>query len=109
MSGEARESRAGVPAMLHHPTGRVPMWRVQMSSISSLVPRDRYAALERCTYLNQASLGLIPVSTIDAMDTFLKETAQFGNLHLSDDQESAILDGVRSAGAEVLGPSSGAV
>ena len=80
-----------------------------MSSIPSLVPRDRYAALGRCTYLNQASLGLIPVPTIDAMDTFLKETAQFGNLYLSDDQEAAILDGVRSAGAEVLGTSSGAV
>jgi selenocysteine lyase/cysteine desulfurase len=80
-----------------------------MSSIPSLVPRDRYAALERCTYFNQASLGLIPVPTIDAMDTFLKETAQFGNLYLSDDQEAAILDGVRSAGAEVLGTSSGAV
>ena len=80
-----------------------------MSSIPSLVPRDRYAALERCAYLNQASLGLIPVPTIEAMDTFLKETAQFGNLYLSDDQEAAILDGVRSAGAEVLGTSSGAV
>ncbi len=80
-----------------------------MSSIPSLVPRDRYAALERCTYLNQASLGLIPVPAIEAMDAFLKETAQFGNLYLSDDQEAAILDGVRSAGAEVLGTSSDAV
>jgi len=80
-----------------------------MSSIPSLVPRDRYAALERCIYLNQASLGLIPVPTIEAMDTFLKETAQFGNLYLSDDQEAAILDGVRSAGAGALGTSSDAV
>jgi hypothetical protein len=36
---------------------------------------------------------LIPVPTIDAMDVFLKETAQFGNLYLNDDQEAAILDG----------------
>jgi len=41
-----------------------------MSSIPSLVARDGYAALERCTYLNQASLGLIPVPTIDAMEAF---------------------------------------
>jgi selenocysteine lyase/cysteine desulfurase len=80
-----------------------------MSSIPSLVPRERYAALERCTYLNQASLGLIPTPSIDAMDSFLKETAQFGNLYLSDDQEAAILESVRSAGAEVLGTSSDAV
>jgi selenocysteine lyase/cysteine desulfurase len=84
-------------------------FEAQMSSIPSLVPRDRYAALDRCTYLHQASLGLIPVPTIDAMDTFLRQTAQFGNLYLSDDQEAAILDGVRSAGAEVLGTSSDSV
>ena len=80
-----------------------------MSSIPSLVRRDRYAALERCTYLNQASLGLIPESTIDAMESFLRQTAQFGNLYLSDDEEAAILDGVRSAGADMLGTSSSAV
>jgi hypothetical protein len=38
------------------------------------------------------------VPPIDAMDTFLKETAQFGNLYLSDDQEAAILDGVKKLG-----------
>jgi hypothetical protein len=27
---------------------------------SALIPRDEYAALERCVYLDQASLGLIP-------------------------------------------------
>jgi selenocysteine lyase/cysteine desulfurase len=80
-----------------------------MSSIPSLVRRDRYAALERCTYLNQASLGLIPEPTIDAMESFLRQTARFGNLYLSDDQEAAILDGVRSAGADMLGTSSSAV
>jgi cysteine desulfurase/selenocysteine lyase len=80
-----------------------------MSSIPSLVPRDRYAALERCTYLNQASLGLIPEPAVDAMESFLQQTARFGNLYLDDDQEAAILDGVRSAGAAVLGTSSEAV
>jgi hypothetical protein len=52
---------------------------------------------------------LIPAPTIDAMDAFLRQTAQFGNLYLSDDQEAAILHGVRAAGAEVLGTSPGAV
>jgi selenocysteine lyase/cysteine desulfurase len=94
--------------MSHHPRAGSHL-EAQLSSIPSLVPRDRYAALERCTYLNQASLGLIPAPSIDAMETFLKETAQFGNLYLSDDQEAAILDGVRSAGAQLLGTSSDAV
>jgi hypothetical protein len=30
-------------------------------------------------------LGLIPVPTVDAMDAFLRQTAQFENLYLSDD------------------------
>lgn len=71
--------------------------------MTALVPRDQYAALDRCTYFNQAALGLIPALTIEAMDTFLNQTAQFGNLYLSDDQEAAILEGVRSAGAQLLG------
>jgi cysteine desulfurase/selenocysteine lyase len=75
----------------------------QESLMPALVPRDRYAALDRCTYFNQAALGLIPASTIEAMNTFLDRTAQFGNLYLSDDQEAEILDGVRSAGAQLLG------
>ena len=79
----------------------------------SLVPRDSYAALERCTYLNQASLGLVPIPAVEAMHAFMERTAQHGNLYLSDEQEAEILDGVRSAGAELLGttpmpsPSSG--
>ena len=73
--------------------------------MSSLVPRDRYAALDRCTYLNQASLGLIPGSTVDAMRAFLEEVAQFGNLYLRDEQEATILDGLRAAGAGLLGTS----
>ena len=79
------------------------------SSTYSLVPRDRYAALERCTYLNQASLGLVPVPTIEVMEAFLRRTAQFGNLYLSDEQEAAILDGLRTAGARLLGASADAV
>ena len=69
----------------------------------SLVPRDVYAALERCTYLNQAALGLVPIPAVEAMHAFLERTAQHGNLYLSDQQEAEILDGVRSAGAELLG------
>ena len=43
------------------------------------------------------------------MDAFLERTAQHGNLYLSDQQEAEILDGVRSAGAELLGTSPAAV
>jgi len=57
-----------------------------MSSIPALAPRDRYTAPERCTYLNQASLGLIPVPAIDAMESFLKSSGlsrpQFGQVNI---------------------------
>jgi selenocysteine lyase/cysteine desulfurase len=75
----------------------------------SLVPRGLYAALERCTYMNQAALGLIPVPAVEAMHAFIDRTAQHGNLYLSDRQEAEILDGVRSAGAELLGTTADAV
>lgn len=74
-----------------------------------LVPRDLYAALERCTYLNQAALGLIPAPAVAAMHAFIDRTAQHGNLYLTDQQEAEILDGVRSAGAELLGTTADAV
>jgi hypothetical protein len=90
--------------MIHDPIGPVPTWRRRCPRSPRSFRAIGTPALERCIYLNQASLGLIPVPTIEAMETFLKETAQFGNLYLSDDQEAAILDGVRSAGAEALGP-----
>jgi hypothetical protein len=48
----------------------------------SLVPRDWFAALDRCTYLNQASLGLTPAAAVQSMHAFVNETAQFGNLSL---------------------------
>lgn len=68
----------------------------------SLVPRSDYAALRECTYLNQASLGLIPRRSLDAMVAFLSDVAQHGNLRLSDDEEARVLDDLRAAAAELL-------
>jgi cysteine desulfurase/selenocysteine lyase len=66
------------------------------------LPREHYAALDECTYLNQASLGLVPRASITAMTTFLSEVAQHGNVRLSDQAETRVLDGVREAAAELL-------
>ena len=71
--------------------------------MNPLVPRREYAALASAVYLNQASLGLIPADTIEVMVWHLTETAQYGNLYLTDDQETRILDGLRRAGASLLG------
>ena len=73
--------------------------------MDSLVPRHDYATVVEAVYLNQASLGLIPVESIDVMARHLTGTAQHGNLHMTDEQEIRILDGLRQAGAAVLGTS----
>ena len=49
-----------------------------------LIDREEYAALAYCTYLNQASLGLIPRTSVEASVRFLTEVAQHGNLRLVD-------------------------
>ena len=66
---------------------------------SALIPREEYVALERCVYLNQASLGLIPRRSTEAMVEFLVGVAQYGNVRLSDVDEERILDELREAAA----------
>jgi len=69
---------------------------------SALIPREEYAALERCVYLNQASLGLVPRRSTTAMVDFLVDVAQYGNLRLSDAAEERILDELREAAAALF-------
>ncbi len=69
---------------------------------AALVPRSGYPTLQECTYLNQASLGLIPARSLDAMVAFLHNVAQHGNLRLSDEEEARVLDDVRAAAAELI-------
>jgi cysteine desulfurase/selenocysteine lyase len=62
---------------------------------SAVIPREEYAALEHWVYLNQASLGLVPRRSTEAMVEFLVEVAQYGNVRLSDAAEERILDDLR--------------
>ena len=70
--------------------------------VSALIPREEYAALECCVYLNQASLGLVPRRSANAMVEFLTDVAQHGNVRLSDDAEERILDDLRAVAARLL-------
>jgi cysteine desulfurase/selenocysteine lyase len=69
---------------------------------SALIPREEYAALERWVYLNQASLGLVPRRSTEAMVDFLVDVAQYGNARLSDVAEERILGDLRHAAAGLL-------
>lgn len=66
----------------------------------SLLARDRYEALSDFVYLNQASLGLIPRESVEAMTSFLRDVAQHGNIFMSDVAETQVLDELRAAAAE---------
>ena len=77
--------------------------------VDSLVPRETFAALRSCIYLNQASLGLVPQASTEAMVRFAVDVAQHGNARLSDDQEARILDELREAGAAFLDAPAGSV
>src|SRR5262245_26124442 len=68
-----------------------------------LIDPGEYAALASCTYLNQASLGLIPRASLEASVRFLTGVAQHGNLRLSDQVYSGVLDGRRAAAAGLRG------
>jgi selenocysteine lyase/cysteine desulfurase len=71
--------------------------------MDSLIDPREYAALSECTYLNQASLGLIPRASLEASVRFLNDVAQHGNLRLSDQAEAEVLDTLRTAAAGLLG------
>lgn len=71
-------------------------------SRSAVIDRVLYEALDKHVYLNQASLGLIPRPSIDAMTSFLVEVAQFGNVRLSDAAEANVLHQLRQAASELL-------
>src|SRR5262249_57764630 len=82
-----------------------------MVAMDSLIDPGEYSALSGCTYLNQASLGLIPRTSLEASIRFLTDVAQHGNLHLSDEAEAEILSTLRTAAAGLFGApvASGAV
>ncbi len=61
-----------------------------------------YPCLENHCYLNQASLGLIGEPSVLAMRTFLDEVARYGNLKMSDKEEAAFLDPLRSRIAQLI-------
>ncbi len=71
--------------------------------MDSLIGREEYASLADCSYLNQASLGLIPRVSLEASLRFLTDVAQHGNLHLSDQAETEILNSLHTSAAALLG------
>lgn len=63
--------------------------------------RSDYRTLAEAIYLNQAALGLLSNTTVDAMHSFLDEVGRHGNLHMSDEEEAAFLGTLRERAARL--------
>ncbi len=65
--------------------------------------RDDFPALDRFTYLNTASAGLVPASVVGAAHEFEAELAQAGTTGMDEDTEVGILEDARQAAAGLFG------
>lgn len=65
--------------------------------------RDDFPALDRLTYLNTASAGLVPASVVGPAHEFEFQLAQAGTTGMDEDTEVGILDDARSGAARLLG------
>lgn len=70
--------------------------------INSLSDRSNYNTLNHYTYLNQASLGLVPEKAVKAIHFFLDNVARHGNALMSDEEELGFLEPLRKNGAKLL-------
>jgi len=68
----------------------------------SVLSRADYPTLDKCAYLNQASLGLMGQPAVSAMTDFIEQTARHGNRYMSDSDEVAFFENLRNAGAKLL-------
>jgi len=64
--------------------------------------REDFPALDRLTYLNTASAGLVPASVVQPAHDFEAELAQAGTTGMDEDTEVGILEGARHAAAGLL-------
>ncbi len=78
-------------------------------TVSSLIDRHQYPTLQKCVYLNQASLGLIANPAVDAIHDLLERVVRHGNLYMSDEDETGFLDNLRERAARLLSVGDGRI
>jgi selenocysteine lyase/cysteine desulfurase len=67
--------------------------------------REDFPVLDRLTYLNTASTGLVPASVVIPAHEFELELAQAGTTGMDEDTEIGILEDARNGAAALLGAS----
>ncbi len=74
-----------------------------MAGKNSLAPRQDFPALKRYTYLNAASISIVPLPVHRAKQAFETRIAGAGTVTLDEEAETRALDVPRRAAAEFLG------
>ena len=75
----------------------------------SLAPRNHFPLLDDVTYLNAASMGLVPLPVQEQAAAFDRELALRGTTWFDEAQEVGVLDRARNAAARLLNASPDAI
>jgi cysteine desulfurase/selenocysteine lyase len=71
--------------------------------LRALVSREDFPALAELTYLNTASIGLVPMSVHLQAERWEREIAVRGTVALDEEAEIAVFEGTRRSAARLLG------
>ncbi len=74
-----------------------------------LVPRRDFPSLEKYTYLNSASISLMPLPVLEEMESYGRGILYAGTVSLDEEAEVLALDGAREGAARLLGVDAGTV
>jgi selenocysteine lyase/cysteine desulfurase len=76
-----------------------------VEELKALVPREDFLALKEYTYLNSASISLMPRPALQAMEEYERGILRAGTVSLDEEAEVLALDGARRAAAKLIGVS----
>src|SRR5919109_2675466 len=71
--------------------------------MSALVPREDFPALAELTYLNTASVGLVPAPVQRRAEEFDRDVAVRGTVALDEEAEIAVFENTRASAAKLIG------
>lgn len=74
-----------------------------MPKIKSLAPREHFPALQGYTYLNAASIAIMPAPAREAMERFSRQILHVGTVSLDEEAETLALEGPRKEAAALIG------
>lgn len=72
------------------------------ATVEALAPREDFPVLDEVTYLNTASIGLVPLSVQRAARAFDEEIASRGTTWFDEEQETGVLERARIAASRLL-------